>query len=116
MTHAKFHFNRLMLTLIFGIRVSELPPLSGPSERLKRPGLIGLSKTTPSTGRGARLISLSPGNAYQLKELVTMSCCRRRVAYPFLDQAFSQLLKTKWGGGGGGAKWPIAITSVLQVR
>ena len=41
MTHAKFHFNRLMLTLIFGIRASEPPPL-GPGERLKRPGLIGL--------------------------------------------------------------------------
>ena len=26
MTHAKFHFNRLMLTLIFGIRASEPPP------------------------------------------------------------------------------------------
>ena len=39
MTHAKFHFNRLMLTLIFGIRASEPP---GPGERLKRPGLIGL--------------------------------------------------------------------------
>ena len=34
MAHAKFHFNRLMLTLIFGIRASEL------GERLKRPGLI----------------------------------------------------------------------------
>ena len=41
MTHAKFHFNRLMLTLIFGIRASE-PPL-GPGEGLKRPGLIGLN-------------------------------------------------------------------------
>ena len=41
MTHAKFHFNRLMVTLTFGIRASE-PPL-GPGERLKRPGLIGLS-------------------------------------------------------------------------
>ena len=40
MTHAKFHFNWLMLTLIFGIWASE-PPL-GPGERLKRPGLIGL--------------------------------------------------------------------------
>ena len=40
MTHAKFHFNRLMLTLIFGVWASE-PPL-GPGERLKRPGLIGL--------------------------------------------------------------------------
>ena len=26
MTHAKFHFNLLMLTLIFGIRASEPPP------------------------------------------------------------------------------------------
>ena len=26
MTHAKFHFNRLMLTLMFGIRASEPPP------------------------------------------------------------------------------------------
>ena len=26
MTPAKFHFNRLMLTLIFGIRASEPPP------------------------------------------------------------------------------------------
>ena len=26
MNHAKFHFNRLMLTLIFGIWASELPP------------------------------------------------------------------------------------------
>ena len=36
MTHAKFHFNRVMLTLIFGIRASELP--LGPGERLKRQG------------------------------------------------------------------------------
>ena len=42
MTHAKFHFNRLMLTLIFGIWASEPPTPPGPSERLKRPGLIGL--------------------------------------------------------------------------
>ena len=40
MTHATFHFNWLMLTLIFGIWASEPPP--GPGERLKRPGLIGL--------------------------------------------------------------------------
>ena len=45
MTHAKFHFSRLMLTLIFGIRASEPPPL-GPGERLKRPGLIGLNSKT----------------------------------------------------------------------
>ena len=44
MTHAKFHFNRFMLTLIFGIRASESP---GQGERLKRTSLIGLrmSKT-----------------------------------------------------------------------
>ena len=41
LTHAKFHFNRLMVTLISGIRVSEPPPGSG--EWLKRPGLTGLS-------------------------------------------------------------------------
>ena len=43
MTHAKFHFYRLMLTLIIGIRASEPPPL-GPGERLKRPGLTGLTR------------------------------------------------------------------------
>ena len=50
MTHPKFHFNRLMLTLISGIRASEPPPTRAwrttekarPGERLKRPGLIGL--------------------------------------------------------------------------
>ena len=36
MIHAKFHFNRLMLSLNFGIRASE------PGDRLKRPGLIWL--------------------------------------------------------------------------
>ena len=41
MTHAKFHSNRLMLTLIFGIWASEPP---GPGDRLKRPGLIGLRR------------------------------------------------------------------------
>ena len=41
MTHAKFHFNWLMLTLIFAIWASEPP---GPGERLKRPGLIGLKR------------------------------------------------------------------------
>ena len=30
MTHAKFHFNRSMLTLIFGIRASEPPPSPPP--------------------------------------------------------------------------------------
>ena len=27
MTHAKFHFSRVMLTLTFGIQASEAPPL-----------------------------------------------------------------------------------------
>ena len=40
LTYAKFHFSRLMATLIFGIWASESPP--GPGERLKRPGLTGL--------------------------------------------------------------------------
>ena len=44
MTHAKFHLNWLMLTLIFGIRSSEPPPPPlGLAKRLKRPGLIGLN-------------------------------------------------------------------------
>ena len=47
MTHARFHFNRLMLTLIFGVWASE-PPL-GPGERLKRPGLIGLNVNSTAT-------------------------------------------------------------------
>ena len=44
MTHANFHFNLLMPTMIFGIRASEPPPPPPlrASERLKRPGLIGL--------------------------------------------------------------------------
>ena len=50
MTHAKFHFNQLMLTLIFGIRASEPPPPpSRPGERLKRPGLIRLSCVPTTT-------------------------------------------------------------------
>ena len=49
MTHAKFHFDRLMLTLIFGIWAFEPPPPPPPpGERLKRPGLIGLTYPTPS--------------------------------------------------------------------
>ena len=48
MTHAKFHFNRLMLTFIFGIRASAPPP-PGPGERLKRPGLRGLSNNCSKT-------------------------------------------------------------------
>ena len=44
LTRAKFHFNQLMLTLIFGVWASEPPPPPlEPGERLKRPGLIGLN-------------------------------------------------------------------------
>ena len=43
LTHAKFHFYRLIVTLVFGIRASEPPLPLRPGERLKRPGLIGLS-------------------------------------------------------------------------
>ena len=42
MTHAKFYFNQLMLTLSFGIWASAPPTPPGPGERLKRSGLIGL--------------------------------------------------------------------------
>ena len=41
MTHAKFYFSRLMVTIMIGIWTSE-PPGGGAGERLKRPGLIGL--------------------------------------------------------------------------
>ena len=40
MIHAKFRFNWLMSTLIFGIWASEPPP--GDGGRMKRPGLTGL--------------------------------------------------------------------------
>ena len=33
MTHAKFHFNRLMVALIFGIQASEIPPPPPPQAR-----------------------------------------------------------------------------------
>ena len=40
MTHAKFHFNRVTVTINFGIRACE-HSLPGPDERLKRPGHMG---------------------------------------------------------------------------
>ena len=43
MTRAKFHVNRVMLSLIFGIWASEPPGGGGAGERLKKPGLIGLN-------------------------------------------------------------------------
>ena len=47
MTHTKFNFNQLILTLIFGIRASEPP---GPGERLERLGLIGLKEDLVNNG------------------------------------------------------------------
>ena len=47
MTHAKFHFNRLMLTLIFGIWASEKPPLLG---------LANDSKARPDRVKGEILL------------------------------------------------------------
>ena len=66
MTRAKFHFNRLMLSLIFGVWASEPPPL-GPGERLKRPGLIGLKRVNRIwTGRFANLKRLGGGGEWPL--------------------------------------------------
>ena len=59
MAHAKFHFNQLMSTLIFGIRASE-PPF-GPGERLKRPGLIRLIGRSAEDGFVALLLYFSWG-------------------------------------------------------
>ena len=41
MTHAKFHFNQLMLTLIFGVWASEPPPRAW--QTTKKAGLVGLN-------------------------------------------------------------------------
>ena len=60
MIHAKFHLSRLMLTLIFGIWVSE-PPL-GPGERLKRPGPIALIHC--SCSKYTKPIAASAKNPY----------------------------------------------------
>ena len=49
MSHAKFRFNWLMLTLIFSILASE--PSTWPGERLKMPGLIGLRHLQTSDHR-----------------------------------------------------------------
>ena len=35
MTHAKFHFNQLMLTMIFGIRAWRMTKKAGPATGLK---------------------------------------------------------------------------------
>ena len=37
-THAKFHFNQLMVTLIFGIRESEPPPPPRARETIEKVG------------------------------------------------------------------------------
>ena len=66
MTHAKFHFNWLMLILIFGVWA----PL-GPGERLKRPGLIGLSLS--EVPGGVKIISEKP-NFNMLHSQQNLSC------------------------------------------
>ena len=48
-THAKFNFNRLMLTLSFGIWASGLCPL-GAGEQPKKPDLIELLVTEINSG------------------------------------------------------------------
>ena len=53
LTHAKFHFNRSILTLIFVNRASE--PTPGPCELLKRPGLIGLDDPELENGKRHKL-------------------------------------------------------------
>ena len=62
MTHATFHFNRLMVTLIFGIPVTIKAP--GPGERLKRPGLIGLRRARNHGKMFQKLCQTSFGDIY----------------------------------------------------
>ena len=45
MTHAKFHFNRLMLTLIFDIRASE-PPRAWRTTEKAGPGRVNCFTST----------------------------------------------------------------------
>ena len=80
MTHTKFNFNQLMLTMIFGIWASEPPP--GPGERLKRPGLIGLNVVVDLPAVMA--ISFSPYFCHFLCKLFP-----RRICIYFLDKKIS---------------------------
>ena len=45
MTHAKFHFNQLILTLIFGIRASDPPPRAWGTTEKAGPDTKGLKET-----------------------------------------------------------------------
>ena len=91
MTHAKFNSNRLMLTLIFRIRVSEPP---WPGEGLKRPDLIGLSQhyakdlsTFLSFKEGLQLPSL--GQINQPKWLITATTDNNRyTVLSYLQQSY----------------------------
>ena len=63
-THAKFHFNQLLMaTLIFGTKACEPPP--GSDERLKRTGLIGL--------KAIRYVVKSSQNVTLFKSIYTTS-------------------------------------------
>ena len=94
MTYAKFYFNRLMLTLIFGIRASEPPPPSPhlrPGERLKRPGLIGLTLRflsllvpTPYT-KGGRPDLPAISNTVKITEIHGTSMSFRRILHSQSD-------------------------------
>ena len=46
MAHAKFHFNRLMLTLIFGIRAWRTTEKAGPDRVKGTPGTMLFTKKT----------------------------------------------------------------------
>ena len=49
MIHAKFHFNWLMLTLIFGIRASEPPPPPGAWRTTEKAGPDRVNLTSSTT-------------------------------------------------------------------
>ena len=55
-----------MLTLIFGIWASEPPP--GPGERLKRPGLIGLTYGNIEPSQAANSSNFDPGYLKELRK------------------------------------------------
>ena len=88
MTHAKFHFNWLMLTSIFGIWASEPPP--GPGERLKRPGLIGLKFVLSHRSNSLRS-EMYPCNSWLMmpKSLFTIKkCVSEPKLYPYIFKPF----------------------------
>ena len=65
-THAKFNFNRLMLTLSFGIWASGLYPL-GADEQPKKPDLIELLVTEVNSGSQSIIFTVSVAIFYILR-------------------------------------------------